>query len=94
MRKTDVLFILAALLFLLGVVEALSGFLLWFVIPSGGGKRGVEQTFWELSRTTWIDIHDWAAVALLLVILVHIVFHWRWITHMFKTCCPFIRRSS
>jgi len=90
MKKSDILFILAVLLFLLGLLEALSGFLLWFVMPSGGGKRGVEQVFWSLSRETWIDIHDWAAVALLLIVIIHIILHWKWVTHMFRTCCPFL----
>jgi hypothetical protein len=92
MKKSEILFILAALLAILGLVEALSGFLLWFAIPRGGGRwGGAEQIFWGLTRDTWIDIHDWAAVALIVLVLIHIIYHWKWIVRMFKTCCPFLR---
>ena len=94
MRKSEVLFILAVILSLLGLVEALSGFLLWLVIPRGGGKQGLEVVFWGLSRDSWIDIHDWVAVALLVLIVVHIILHWKWVVRMFKTCCPYIRKKS
>lgn len=94
MKKSEVLFILAVLLFLLSLIEAISGFLLWLVIPRGGGKQGIDQVFWSLSRDTWIDIHDWAAVALVLIIIIHIILHWNWVKRMFRTCCPFLRYKS
>jgi len=98
MRKSDFLFILAFLLFLLSLLEAVSGFILWLVIPrgggGGGGREGVEQVFWNLTRTNWIDIHDWAAVALLALVIVHIILHWKWISRMFKNCCPLLRPKS
>jgi hypothetical protein len=93
MRKSDTFFILAVTMFLLSLIEALSGFLLWLVIPRGGGKRGLEEAFWSLSRDTWIDIHDWAAVGLLVIVIIHIIFHWKWLVHMYNTCCPFVRRT-
>lgn len=93
MKKSEVLFILAALLALLGLVEALSGFFLWLVIPRGEGRGGggLEQVLWGLSRDTWIDIHDWVAVALIVLVVIHIILHWKWIARMFKSCCPFLR---
>ena len=94
MRKSDVLFILAAILSLLGLLEVLSGFILWLALPHGGGRGGAELAFWGLSRDTWVDIHDWVAVALLVLVVIHVLFHWKWIIRMFKTCCPFVRRVS
>lgn len=72
----------------LGLFQAVSGLLMWLVIPQGGyqGGRGVastEATFlWD--RHTWIDLHDWVAVALLVMLIIHFILHWKWIVHMTK----------
>jgi hypothetical protein len=83
-----VYFILACLMFLMAVIEGLSGFLLWLVIPGGGGRGGGESSvFWGITKNAWIDIHDWVAVAMLVLVVIHIILHWKWIVRMIKTCC-------
>ena len=68
----------------------MSGFVLWFALPHGGGWRGgrfvggVESTFWSLSRHTWLDIHDWVAVIIVAVVIIHLILHWRWIVYITK----------
>lgn len=90
MKKAKVYFGLVAAMFLLGLGQAVSGFVLWlaFATGAGGGRHGGsgigESTFWALSRHTWIDIHDWVGVALLVVVTVHIVLHWKWIARMLR----------
>ena len=79
---------------ILGLLEAVSGFVLWLALSSGGGGGGgwrgggfggsAEYTFWSLSRHTWLDIHDWAAVAIVAIIIIHLVLHWKWIVCMTK----------
>ena len=78
-------------MFMLGLVEAVSGFVLWLALPQGSGGHGVgrlaggvESTFWSLSRHTWIDIHDWVAVAIMAVIVIHLALHWKWMFYMTK----------
>ena len=91
MRKPVRNYILAVIMALLALVQAVSGFVLWLVLPRGGGFRGgrgggfdTEATFlW--SRDTWINVHDWVCVALLVMLVVHLILHWRWIVHMTKT---------
>jgi len=86
-KKVTQNYILVALLFLGSLVEAVSGFVLWFVLPhvGGGGRfRGAEREFWGVSREMWVDMHDWAAVALIVIVVVHIIMHWPWIVRMTK----------
>ena len=91
MRKATQNFILAITLILLSLVEAISGFVLWLAFPRGGGGRGWQGggggtlTFWTIPRDTWIDIHDWVAVALLVVVIIHVILHWQWIVRMSKS---------
>ena len=86
MRKVTVNYILFIILSLLGLFETVSGFILWFALPRGGGGwgRGLgdEAVFWSLTRHMWIGLHDWVAVALVVVVIIHLVLHWKWIIYM------------
>ena len=91
MRKATRNYILFVFLFFLGLFQAVSGFVMWLALPHGGegygrgGGGGSEAVFWSLTRNTWRDLHDWVAVALLVMIITHLVLHWRWIVHMTKS---------
>jgi cytochrome b561 len=79
-------YVLFVLLLLLGFIQAISGFLLWLVIPGGHSGFGINQVdgtvLW--SRYTWIEIHDWTAIILVVVVIIHIILHWKWITQTTK----------
>jgi hypothetical protein len=84
MKKSIYLFTLVGFLFLTGLVETISGFVLWFALPSGGGKKSLELTYWGLTRHTWIDIHDWVAIAMIVIMIIHFLLHWKWVCRMVK----------
>ena len=94
MTKAKKYLVLAVGMALLGLAEAVSGFVLWLGFPSGGGGGGGGHglsgglgnlTFWELSKHTWIDIHDWVAVALVALVVIHVILHWKWTVRMAKS---------
>lgn len=93
MKKSGILFVLVLILSVLGLIETLTGFVLWFALPHEGGRQGVEQIFWGLSRNTWVSIHNRVAILLIVVVLIHVFLHWKWIMRMFKTYCPFIGKK-
>lgn len=84
MKKSIYLFTLVGLLALTGLVETISGFILWFALPSGGGRQGLELTYWGLTRHTWIGIHDWVAIAMIVIVFIHFLLHWKWVCRMIK----------
>ncbi len=90
MRKATRNYIIGLVMFVLALLEVISGFVLWLVLPRGGGYAGgkggsvAEATFlW--SRDTWLGLHNWIAVALLVVVILHLVLHWRWIVYMTRS---------
>jgi len=87
LNKARVNFLVDALIGLAMVVEAISGFVLWLVLSSGGyrGGRGslYPQTF-ILSRGDWLAVHDWFAVVMVVGILIHVALHWKWIVCMVR----------
>ena len=67
------------------VAEAVSALVLWLGLPSGGPGRGRGaglargRELWGLDRGTWVDVHRWLGLALLVVLAVHVAMHRRWI---------------
>lgn len=72
------------------VVLATTGLMLrWQMPPGSGGLHGMGAgagagnrpvtVVWGLSRHEWGSIHYWIALALMGVLAVHLVLHWKWI---------------
>lgn len=76
-------FWLDVLLFTFFLLVNVSGLLVWFVLPSGGFQGGrnpfYNMTILALTRQDWRDLHLWTGVTLTIVLIVHLVLHWRWI---------------
>ncbi len=75
--------------FVSGLMLLATGAILRFVLPPGSGGLGQGRrsreavTLWGWNRHEWGDIHFWIAVVLLVILLIHLVLHWRWIVHVF-----------
>jgi len=91
MRRTTRNYVIDAVFGLLMLFQGITGFVLWFILPGGGyryrGGSGLseESSTFLFARHTWLDIHEWLAVALLVVFVLHIVIHWQWIVSMTKS---------
>jgi len=69
---------------LLLLFQGISGLVLWLVLPGGYGFRGGFSSgggasSFLFTRNSWIDIHTWMSVALLVVFALHTFIHWRWL---------------
>jgi hypothetical protein len=91
MTKAGKYWILAAVLGILGFIEAFTGFVLWLGFPDGGNGVGrlyggiSNLSFWGLTKHAWIGIHDWVALSLVALAVVHVILHWKWILRVGKT---------
>ncbi len=48
----------------------------------GGRNAGFSTSLLGLSRGTWSDLHTWTGLVMVVGVLVHLAFHWRWIVCM------------
>ena len=91
MRKTTRNYVIDAVFGMLLLCQGVTGFVLWFILPGGGyryrGGPGLEEasSVFLFERHTWLDIHEWLAVALVVMFAIHIIIHWRWIYYMTKS---------
>ncbi len=49
-------------------------------------RRGV--TFLGMSRRTWIDIHLWSGIIIVVLLILHIALHWNMVNGFFKKHIP------
>ena len=91
MRKTTWNYVIDAMFGFLLLFQGVTGFVLWFILPGGGyryrgglGSDGASSTF-LFEQHTWLDIHRWVAVALLVIFALHIAIHWQWIVGMTRS---------
>lgn len=49
-------------------------------------RRGV--TFWGMGRRTWIDIHLWSGIVIVVLLVLHIVLHWKMVDGFFRKVIP------
>jgi len=87
--RARLLFALASAAAIAFLLQAVSGLVLWKVLPGGdGGGRfgnGAGEGSFGWDRHTWLDIHDWSGVALVVIILVHVYLHRKWLWHQMTT---------
>ncbi|MEX2578368.1 MAG: DUF4405 domain-containing protein [Verrucomicrobiales bacterium] len=56
-----------------------TGYVLRFPLPPTTNRT---HELWSFSRHEWGVLHSWASLALLVVLLVHVLVHWKWIVAM------------
>jgi len=100
--KNYINYILDVILLLSIAFTMTSSYILWFVLPRGLGYHslkcnmqgyGISGTYYEAlgwHRIAWIDVHNWASIALLVIILLHIILHWGWIVATTKRVKSYI----
>lgn len=90
MRKTTQNYVVNLVFGLLMLFQSVTGFILWFVLPRGfryrGGLGAADGSpVFLFDRHTWLDLHKWTAVALLVMFALHIFMHWRWLFYMTRS---------
>jgi hypothetical protein len=90
-KQTRRKWLLDAIIFLSGLVAALSGIYFLFV-PSGGYQGGRNPMYGvtilsppiaaQVSRHTWDDLHTWGGVLMITAAVLHFAIHWRWVKVM------------
>lgn len=83
MRRSDKHALVDMALFLLVLSVAISGIVLWQVLPHGGFMGGRNPlygaTFLSLSRHMWNDLHFYSSLIFAGVMIIHFFLHIRWL---------------
>ena len=82
-KKIRINYIVDFLAFGAFLITAISGFVMLIFLPSGV-KQGRYQEFLGAEKFIWVAIHDWAGIVLTVLVIIHLVLHWRWVVAMSK----------
>jgi len=87
--KAKVNFIIDAIMFVLMGFLAGIGLLIKYVLVSGEERwiqygRNVDIRFLGLDRHQWGDIHLYVGIALIILLVLHVVLHWKMIVCLYK----------
>jgi hypothetical protein len=74
MSKTERNFWLDWMMFIVFSITVISGFLLWLVMPHSDNSA-----FAGVDRVMWLAFHIGSGFLGLLGVIIHIVWHWRWL---------------
>lgn len=78
MRKATMHYVLDIIEGLILLLIVISGFILWFALPEGSDPGKIVL----FDRATWVQTHQWLAVALLIFFSTHVLTHWTWLIYM------------
>lgn len=80
-KRTLYNWLLDASLALSGLLAALTG--VYFLFLPSNGYQGGRNPFYGIiilfERATWEDLHIWTGLAMVVVAIVHLVIHWKWV---------------
>ncbi len=65
------------------LLEIWTGLLIRFVLPPGQG-RGKNWLLWGLNRHAYGSIHFYLAIAMIVLVLIHLWLHWAWVCSVFR----------
>ncbi|MBU0512903.1 MAG: DUF4405 domain-containing protein [Chloroflexi bacterium] len=88
MGKIERNFWLDWMMFIVFSITVVSGFLLWLAIPHGDNSA-----FAGIDRAVWLAFHVGSGFLGLLGVIVHIVWHWRWLRALRSRSLGTMKRS-
>ncbi len=94
--RTRLNWLIDAAVFVSGVLASLTG--VYFLVMVSGGFRGGRNVLYNVNliwpRSGWSDAHTWFGVAMIAAALIHLFYHWAWISAMIKRVPAMIRSGG
>ena len=96
MLRNTVNFILDLMSFLNLLMLIFTGYVMRYILPPGSGGlgriahggsgQGIHiKELWSMTRHEWGSIHFYLAVIFVVLMIIHIILHWKWITYYVKS---------
>lgn len=96
MSRNRINFILDLVSFLNLLGLTFTGYIMKYVLPPGTGGMGrishggLEpgmriKEFWSMARHDWGSIHFYLAVVFIVLMILHVILHWKWIQYYVKS---------
>jgi hypothetical protein len=65
-----------------------SGLVLFFLLPSGGGRWSSQTVYLGLARDQWLNMHNYWSLAFSAMLIIHLILHWMYFVNIRKCLKP------
>jgi hypothetical protein len=76
------------------IPSLVSGLVLYFVLPSGGGQGSGRILFLGIARTQWVTMHNNSSLVFAALLIVHLLLHWKFFRNINKALSPKGKQES
>jgi hypothetical protein len=66
------------------IPSLITGLVLYFYLPSGGGRGTSWATFMGIPRGQWVLVHDYTSFVFATLLIIHLLLHWRFFKNIGK----------
>jgi hypothetical protein len=70
------------------IPSLITGLVLYFFLPSGGGRGGSWVTWMGISRHDWVLYHNIASFAFAILLIIHLLLHVKFFRNIRKALKP------
>ena len=70
------------------IPSLITGLVLYFFLPSGGGRGGSWVTWMGITRHDWVLWHDIASFAFAALLIIHMLLHWKFFRNIRNSLKP------
>ena len=67
------------------IPSLISGLVLYFVLPSGGGRGSGWSTYLGITRNQWVTMHNNTSLIFVALLIFHLILHWMFFRKI-RTC--------
>lgn len=66
------------------IPSLVSGLVLYFILPSGGGQGSGRLLFLGIARNQWVTMHNNSSLVFAVLLVVHLILHWMFFRNIRK----------
>jgi len=66
------------------IPSLISGLVLYFVLPSGGGRGSGWATYLGIARNQWVTMHNNWSLIFSALLIIHLILHWMYFRNIRK----------
>jgi hypothetical protein len=76
------------------IPSLVSGLVLYFVLPSGGGRGSGWEVYLGVARNQWVTMHDNSSFVFAALLIIHLLLHWKFFRNINKALSPKGKQES
>jgi hypothetical protein len=66
----------------------ITGLVLYLVLPSGGGRGNSYSLYLGITRTQWLNMHNYTSLVFAALLIIHLILHWKFFRNINRNLKP------